>query len=791
MIRKIVQFFGKSLQLKTVLFILAGLAVVMGIFAFYDIQEQRRTEEQQLLAKGKILAQTGAATVSSVLEEALQSGALTREQLFDTNYIPIPNTNPQKYHTAYDAFTDKALQKIEDSFQSDPDVVFAAAEDVNGYLPTHNSNYSTQATDPGLNRTKRIFSDTVGLAAGQNTSSFLQQVYKRDTGEVMWDLSAPIIIDGQHWGGFRVGFSIQRTEAQLAATTWRILLSLTGAVLAICVISFLITRRTTREVGKMSRLAARIADVDLDTLNGAAKAMAGGDLSQHVAIEAEEIDAKGNDEIGEMAHAFNRMVMRLRKTGDSFETMTQNLRSLIGEIRSSAVSLSESSTGLSRAANEAGLATEQIAVTIQQVAQSNQTQATSINETAASVQQLEEAIKQISSGALSQVHGIEETSATISSMSISVQQVTGNSQEVAAVAAQAHEAVNRGSGTVRQTITGMQSIRQAVAGSAEKVKELGEYSGQIGTIVEAIDDIAEQTNLLALNAAIEAARAGEHGKGFAVVADEVRKLAERSSRATKEIATLISTVQAETMKAVTAMEQGAGEVESGVTLAENTGRAFEAIAEAVQITRRQSEEIAAAVQQMSGASSNVVKAMDEIAGVADGNTASAEKMAADSDQVSRAIEQIAALSQENSAAAEEVSAAAQEMTAQVQEVVRNVADLTDLADNLQSSVNMFRLDRNGLRCWDIMNCGQQLRAKCPAYQDEEDRCWLIPATWCGGVQQGDVKAKAHNCMNCRAFYGISGIQVEGATPATGIVQRRRSTDWQADAVAFSREKRKA
>lgn len=262
---------------------------------------------------------------------------------------------------------------------------------------------------------------------------------------------------------------------------------------------------------------------------------------------------------------------------------------------------------------------------------------------------------------------------------------------MAKAAAEAQSAVQVGAGAVDKTVLGMRSIQKTVSVSAGKVRELGQYSEQIGTIVEAIDDIAGQTNLLALNAAIEAARAGEHGKGFAVVADEVRKLAERSGKATKEIASLIGTVQSGTVEAVRAMEAGAREVEGGVALAEDAGKALESILKAVELTRAQVEEIAAAAQEMSSASGEVVKSMDEVASIVEENTAATEEMAAGSSQVSKAVEQIAAISEENSAAAEEVSAATEEMNAQVEEVVASSKELAQMAEELQAVVAQFKL----------------------------------------------------------------------------------------------------
>ena len=145
-------------------------------------------------------------------------------------------------------------------------------------------------------------------------------------------------------------------------------------------------------------------------------------------------------------------------------------------------------------------------------------------------------------------------------MAGAIKRASAASAEVSGVAASAAEATDHGQKAVRQTVGEMDRIKQTVEQASVKVTELGAKSDQIGAIVETIDDIAEQTNLLALNAAIEAARAGEQGKGFAVVADEVRKLAERSSRATKEIAALIGEVQTGTEEAVEAMRAGADEV---------------------------------------------------------------------------------------------------------------------------------------------------------------------------------------------------------------------------------------
>ena len=160
----------------------------------------------------RIAAQQAARDVGKLFEQAIAAGRITREALFDRHYRPIPNTNPPKHNTKFDAFTDKVLPDLQEAvLLALPQLAYAGAVDTHGYFPTHNKKFSQPLTgdydhDIVHNRTKRIFSDRTGARCGSNTRPFLLQTYKRDTGEVMHDLSAPIYVDGKHWGGFRVGY---------------------------------------------------------------------------------------------------------------------------------------------------------------------------------------------------------------------------------------------------------------------------------------------------------------------------------------------------------------------------------------------------------------------------------------------------------------------------------------------------------------------------------------------------------------------------------------------------------
>lgn len=161
-------------------------------------------------------AQQAAAAIGQQFEQAISNGQLSSTQVFSHDYQPIPNTNPKKYHTAYDSFTDQHFPAIQEPIlQRHDKIVYAGAVDLNGYFPTHNKRFDAPLTgkydvDLVKSRSKRIFNDATGKRCGSHTDSFLLQTYKRDTGEVMHDLSVPIYVNGKHWGGFRIGFAAEK-----------------------------------------------------------------------------------------------------------------------------------------------------------------------------------------------------------------------------------------------------------------------------------------------------------------------------------------------------------------------------------------------------------------------------------------------------------------------------------------------------------------------------------------------------------------------------------------------------
>ncbi len=306
------------------------------------------------------------------------------------------------------------------------------------------------------------------------------------------------------------------------------------------------------------------------------ESLAQGDLTQSVVAES-------NDELGKMATSYNQTVQRTNQ--------------VMKEVLQTSEDVSQGALEITR---------------------SNEMMESELGKQSEQVSQISIAIEQISS---------------------SIQEVASSSSQATTSAQSAGETANSGGEIVRSTIAGMNEIDQAVMASSQSVSELGKRGAQIGEIINVIDDIAEQTNLLALNAAIEAARAGEAGRGFAVVADEVRALADRTTSATTEIASSIEAIQTETQTAVARMEVGNGHVKSGLELARKAGASLDDIVSGAQSVAMMIDSIAAAAEEQSQASHEVSKRVESVAELSKGANEQAGQVAGSAQALSqRSIE---------------------------------------------------------------------------------------------------------------------------------------------------------
>jgi methyl-accepting chemotaxis protein len=469
---------------------------------------------------------------------------------------------------------------------------------------------------------------------------------------------APVMMEGERLGEVRLGMTTQYVEQSVSKSRLIVLGTALGAALLISAIVFILFRvMALRPIGKLKAVVERVAEGDLgvsvdvasgDELGDLARATARmvGDLktlissirqtATQTASSAQQIATSGK-EVREGAtatsEASEETLGSMEEMAASIRGVARNADTLSTNVDETSTSVTQMMTSVERVAKnmdvlaasvgETSATIEEMTVTTDHVSKEMETLATGVGETSATVEQLTVSIERVAKASEELSQQVQSASSAVEQMARSVERVGDHIQEAGALSQRSVEEARVGGDALSRALAGMKGTSSTMSGMAGQIQNLGRNSQEIGRIVEVIEEIADQTNLLALNAAIEAARAGEAGRGFAVVADEVRKLAERSITATKEIGEVIRRVQGETQDAVTSTQAGVRQAAEAMEMADRAADALKKIVGGVDKTGEIMALITAATAEQTSGSRQVLKYVDS--------------MRASSEQVSRAM----------------------------------------------------------------------------------------------------------------------------------------------------------
>lgn len=511
------------------------------------------------------------------------------------------------------------------------------------------------------------------------------------------EVSADIMHEGARLGSVVMGFSRKGVERDMWNIVWLLLATSVGIVALLSLVVWIMVMR-------MIVRPTRVAEA-------AAFSIAGGDLAHRVRVSS-------TDELGRLGRGLNTMIISLKEMigsvrgsaqsvtavstqlGSIAEQVTQGSRQQSEAVEESASSVNEMHFSLKeiasnvddlhRTAEHTSSSAIQTSASVAEVARTMSELSTSIEDTTTAITQMYAAIREIAEHVSLLSAAADETAASATEITASVKEVEASAERSASLAAAvASDAQELGMRAVDKTTAGMKEIEATARRSAEAINRLGERAENIGSILTVIEDITDQTSLLALNAAILAAQAGEHGKGFAVVATEIRELANRTAASTKEIGGLIGAVQAETKDAVESMRQGVEIVEQGTRLTRDAGDALRKILERARESQEMSRGISrAAVEQAKGIR-QVSQAVDRITTMSHQIAAATNEQKTGSEQIMRATERMREITAFVKNSATEQAKGSQEITRSVETMAEKIALVNRAAGEVQAGSELI------------------------------------------------------------------------------------------------------
>jgi len=625
----------------------ALVTIVMAIIIVSAVQWRvRRAIDEQTLAQGQAIADTVKATAG--------------------------------YYVLF-GLTDDLKKIIADLRQRNPSIEYA------DFITTDGKTLAASASAPPLSLTK------AGPLRGQN-------------GELLHLFIVPFADEsGATKGTFRLVVNHRQAEAVARQLlTAEIIVTLLALAIAVA----------------LAYVAARLMIRPMLDLAASAKLIAQGDLTQRTAVTS-------GDEIGSLAETFNAMSGDLEKTVTKLVRSQTQLKSVadtvgsrshtviervdeqravldeayhsIDQLNAGVRKITDNVETLSASSEETSSSMLQMVASMEEVSRHTDSLFTSVEETASATHQMVASINEVDQNVVYLTNFVTDTSSSMVEMSASIAEVEANAAKSYDVALGVADAAESGMKAVRETIEGMEEIRQAVTQSNAVISRLGERSVAIGKILNVIDDVAEQTNLLALNAAILAAQAGEYGKGFSVVAAEIRELSERTASSTREIGSLIRSVQEEVQNALKSMAAGTKLVEDGVSLSHEAGKALNNILDSASKASSMGKEIAAATREQAKGSETVTHSIERLQEMVKGINSATTQQAQGSDHILKAVESMREVTKyvrqamvEQRSGSAMISSAAERMIDMIHEIFQVAAGQATESEKIVATMEQVR-----------------------------------------------------------------------------------------------------
>ncbi len=553
-------------------------------------------------------------------------------------------------------------------------------------------------------REQAVLADAAAKKALAAKEPFVQS-YSDDLGAYYEQVIPLLGPDGKKLGVFRIALKEKAVNSQISSLLlWSVVVGLLSFLVALVLVYVFMDRAISRPIADMSKTAAM---------------MAAGDLSREVTIT-------GANEIADLGGAINTMSSSLREMLRKISTTGVGLADAMTLMSSATLKLSqgarvqqestertalvvnnmvESNKGvavnaeeMSGSATDASASAAEMAVSVEEVGRNAGELVTAVEETASSISEMIASIKLVSENTDALSASAEQTSSSITEMSATVKEVEQRAVESARLAEKvSQESSERGMTAATEAIKGMKNIKDAVEATAVVVNRLGKRSQEIGQILKVIDEVTDQTSLLALNAAILAAQAGEHGRGFAVVADEIKDLAERTAASTQEIAGLIATVREETAESVEAMGRGLKAVDAGVALVNVTSDVLQQVANSSRLSadtaraiEKTTAEQAKGVAQITAASMNIADQLEQIANALQEQRRGSDRISQAAEQMRDVTRQVKGAMQEQTSGSRQIANAFESVTNQASQIARSTYEQSQGAQQISDAVSRIQ-----------------------------------------------------------------------------------------------------